>query len=266
LKRRNQDSAGESKGCSGFTLVELLVVIAIIAILAGLLLPGLSAARERTRKAVCISNLRQIGIAIQSYALENSGNMPYGPVAPPFTSPASFYPSTGSPTSLLSLQSGAPVGLGLMLASDLSRQPKVLFCPGNDQKLDGEIELSKVGKSQAQGSYFYRHGGVTELFYSPTQIPASMRLDNPGLNREGVPIQAIVVDSLFQCPPGLEVFNVKPRTHHQQKFADILYTDGHVTSHRNLDGRFTVNVRSYADLYQAFDRMLRVFEIADKEL
>jgi prepilin-type processing-associated H-X9-DG protein/prepilin-type N-terminal cleavage/methylation domain-containing protein len=68
--------AGRRTAASAFTLVELLVVIAIIGALMALLFPAVQAAREAARRTACLSNLRQVGLAVVRYCDDHRGDFP----------------------------------------------------------------------------------------------------------------------------------------------------------------------------------------------
>jgi len=68
----------------GFTLIEMLVVISIISVLLAITFPMVATAKESARRRVCMNNLRQIGMAIQMYAMDHGGWTPPQPVGPGF--------------------------------------------------------------------------------------------------------------------------------------------------------------------------------------
>jgi len=119
-----------------FTLIELLVVIAVIGILAGLLLPVLSGAKRRGTQVTCLSNFRQVGMALRMYVDESNDWLPPGPVdvnAGPSALSQSQAPVYGSSTKFkkwlpyylaVHLSLAAPGTVG-----HTTNQVKVFICP-----------------------------------------------------------------------------------------------------------------------------------------
>src|SRR3989442_7665420 len=92
--REDTQGSARKKISAGSTLIERLTVVAIVGVLAALILPALTSAREQSRRATCLSNLRQLGQATQMY-YDEMKTVPIGPYASGGASPDIQISGTG---------------------------------------------------------------------------------------------------------------------------------------------------------------------------
>ncbi|HKQ48425.1 MAG TPA: type II secretion system protein [Phycisphaerae bacterium] len=130
----------------GFTLIELVVVIGIIAVLIGILIPVLSAARSRGRMTACSNNLRQLMLAMRSYLDANADLYPH----------ATYMPSI-SPLPI----EGATIYIADVLAPHMGAEKKAFACPADVGAVHREEEGATMPDfrtyySTERSSYEYR--------------------------------------------------------------------------------------------------------------
>ena len=241
-------SAAPARRC-GFTLIELLVVVAVIAILAAVLFPALQGSLDRGRAAVCLSNMRQVGVGFALFAADQNGSFPlwyYNDISPsrpgqrvwwywcdliqPYVDPGVPRPVTG----------GAGESVGVQEGSGNKFRSTVFDCPSHKNAAHMEFKYNQIVGRYQNGQFLNSSfQAITSTIDEYTSV-FGVRLDAVNVAKSAPTMSRfiVVIDAINRDYPGLDNFAAGGQFMTRTKFLhqngtqfNAVYADGHASSH-----------------------------------